>query len=114
GLPRSAAASGRAFRCMEVSATLLQGRHAGGRGQAATSLLRPPRKPWRAPSRTETGREGGNVSAAFETLALDGDERVFQPCGRKIIGGDLLDLLEHLEVMARVGVGPERDHGLER
>src|SRR5262245_58130259 len=104
---------GPAFCYMEPSSNLFQGRHLGGLGQAARSLPRPLRQPCARHCRRNWATRG-NVSAAFETLALDGDERVFQPRGRKIIGHDLLDRLEHLEVMARVGVRPERDHGLQR
>src|SRR5262249_59667675 len=91
-------------RYRELSPTLFRGRHWGGPGQAATSLPRPPRQTLARAIADGTGPRRGNVSAAFETLALDGDERVFQPRGWKVIGDDLLDPLEHLEVMARVGV----------
>ena len=78
------------FRYTELSSNLFQGRHSAGLGQAARSLSRPSRKPWRAVA-DRTG-----PSAAFETLALDGDERVFQPCGRKVVENDLLDRLASL------------------
>src|SRR5262245_5830100 len=53
-------------------------------------------------------------STALQPFAVDRYQRVLQPSGRKVVGDDLFDALEHLEMMPRIAVGPKRDHGLQR
>jgi hypothetical protein len=53
-------------------------------------------------------------SAALQPFAFDRDERVLQPNRRKVVGDDLLDALEHFEMMPCIAVDPKRDHGLQR
>src|SRR5262245_12946971 len=53
-------------------------------------------------------------SAALETVAVERDQRVFHPSRWKVVGDNLLEALEHLEMMAGVGLRPKRDHRLQR
>src|SRR5262249_34699802 len=53
-------------------------------------------------------------SAALETVAVERDQRVFHPSRWKVVGDNLLEALEHLEMMAGVGLRPKHDHRLQR
>lgn len=52
-------------------------------------------------------------SAAFAVEAFGDDKLILHPGVRKIVIGDLRDLLEELEVVPLI-VGPECDRGFER
>src|SRR6187402_238802 len=58
------------------------------------------------------GRVMGSAAGTGDALAVG--ERVLHEGGRDVVLGDLLDALEHLEVMARAIAPPEGDEGLVR
>jgi hypothetical protein len=53
-------------------------------------------------------------SATPETRSIDRAKCILQPSGGKVIENNLFNRLEDLEVVAPLGLGPERDESFER